>query len=70
MRKVVAAAERIRVCAGAARARQQVLAARRAARAGPPHSERRRRQYRHAQAIQRVYFNIGSCSEQCWVNHT
>ena len=20
-------------------------------------------------AIQRVYFNIGSCSEQCWVNH-
>jgi len=21
------------------------------------------------QAIQRVYFNIGSCSEQCWVNH-
>lgn len=21
------------------------------------------------EAIQRVYFNIGSCSEQCWVNH-
>ena len=21
------------------------------------------------QAIQRVYFNIGSCSEECWVNH-
>jgi len=20
-------------------------------------------------AIQRVYFNIGSCAEQCWVNH-
>jgi len=22
-----------------------------------------------AQALQRVYINIGSCSEQCWVNH-
>ena len=22
-----------------------------------------------AEAIQRVYFNIGSCSERCWVNH-
>jgi hypothetical protein len=22
-----------------------------------------------AEAVQRVYFNIGSCSEQCWVNH-
>lgn len=22
-----------------------------------------------AEAIQRVYFNIGSCAEQCWVNH-
>jgi hypothetical protein len=21
------------------------------------------------EAVQRVYFNIGSCSEQCWVNH-
>jgi hypothetical protein len=21
------------------------------------------------QAVQRVYFNIGSCAEQCWVNH-
>lgn len=21
------------------------------------------------EAIQRVYFNIGSCSEQCWINH-
>ena len=21
------------------------------------------------EAIQRVYFNIGSCAEQCWVNH-
>jgi hypothetical protein len=21
------------------------------------------------QAVQRVYFNLGSCSEQCWVNH-
>ena len=21
------------------------------------------------EAIQRVYFNIGSCSEECWVNH-
>jgi hypothetical protein len=22
-----------------------------------------------AEAIQRVYFNIGSCAEQCWLNH-
>jgi mono/diheme cytochrome c family protein len=22
-----------------------------------------------AEAVQRVYFNIGSCAEQCWVNH-
>jgi hypothetical protein len=22
-----------------------------------------------AEAIQRVYFNIGSCAEQCWINH-
>jgi mono/diheme cytochrome c family protein len=22
-----------------------------------------------AEAVQRVYFNIGSCSEQCWINH-
>jgi hypothetical protein len=22
-----------------------------------------------AEAVQRVYFNIGSCSEECWVNH-
>ena len=21
------------------------------------------------EAIQRVYFNIGSCAEQCWMNH-
>ncbi len=21
------------------------------------------------EAIQRVYFNIGSCAEQCWLNH-
>jgi hypothetical protein len=21
------------------------------------------------EAVQRVYFNIGSCSEQCWLNH-
>ena len=21
------------------------------------------------EAVQRVYFNIGSCAEQCWVNH-
>ena len=23
----------------------------------------------YAEAVQRVYFNIGSCSEQCWINH-
>jgi hypothetical protein len=23
----------------------------------------------HLEAIQRVYFNIGSCGEQCWLNH-
>jgi hypothetical protein len=23
----------------------------------------------HEEAIQRVYFNIGSCAEQCWLNH-
>ena len=23
----------------------------------------------YLEAIQRVYFNIGSCAEQCWVNH-
>ncbi len=23
----------------------------------------------YAEAIQRVYFNIGSCAEQCWLNH-
>jgi hypothetical protein len=23
----------------------------------------------HLEAIQRVYFNIGSCAEQCWLNH-
>ena len=22
-----------------------------------------------AEAVQRVYFNIGSCAEQCWINH-
>ncbi len=23
----------------------------------------------YAEAVQRVYFNIGSCAEQCWINH-
>jgi hypothetical protein len=23
----------------------------------------------YAEAVQRVYFNIGSCAEQCWLNH-
>lgn len=23
----------------------------------------------YAEAMQRVYFNIGSCAEQCWINH-
>ena len=46
-----------------------MLAARRGNRDRAPHSQGRRRSIGAVEAIQRVYFTHGSCSEQCWVNH-
>ena len=53
-----------------ARPRRQVLGAQpRRPRWSRTSSRAARTSIGYEEAIQRVYFNIGSCAEQCWINH-
>ena len=53
----------------ARQARQMLAAQRDATRACSTSSRAARTTIGAEEAIQRVYFNIGSCAEQCWLNH-
>ena len=58
-----------RLCRRAAGPGRQAPGEVAADRGRPPHPKGGEDSIGAIEAIQRVYFNIGSCSEQCWVNH-